>query len=131
MPCQFAMSATSSTWKVSCLHIAWKYRQCLKPAVNWILMAPYNMLSHALFCQLSSQRCHKAVILMTLNYTRHRSLQRFIQTTSEAHSSRFPCAICGLSFNLANNFVFIVAWLKPMHFREPLVGVCFDCINLE
>ncbi len=49
MPCQFAMSATSSNWKVSCLHIAWKYRQCLKLAVNWILMALYNMLSHALF----------------------------------------------------------------------------------
>ncbi len=25
--------------------------------------------------------------------------------------------------------IYIVAWLKPMHFRKPLVGVCFDCIN--
>lgn len=74
------------------------------------------MLSHALFCQHSSQRCHKAVTLMTLNYTRHRIPQDLSKQPLEQMKLGFRAQYVLLSFNLvmSNNVVFMLAWVKPM-----------------
>lgn len=82
-------------------------------------MAPYNMLSHALFRQLSSQCCHKAVILMTLNYTRHRRPRDLSKQPLEQMKPGLRAQYVALGFNLAtsNNVVFMLAWVKPMQFQ--------------
>lgn len=77
------------------------------------------MLSHALFCQLSSQRCHKGVTSMTLNYTHHHKPQDLSKLPLEQMKLGLCAQYVQLGFNLAmsNNVVFMLAWVKPMQFQ--------------